>query len=288
LNLPAPRARSSFGPQGRRRRGGNGRRLRWRIPEQAQVVTTLLDARLLPAIESGAMWTTLRRDIIACTACPRLVAHRERVAREKRRQYRDDEYWGRPLPGFGDPRARLLVVGLAPAAHGGNRTGRMFTGDSSGDWLARALHQADFANQTTSTRRDDGLTLRDAYITAAVRCAPPDNKPVPKEFAACRGFLIRELALLRRVSVVVALGRLAFDAYLAARSEMGLAAPKPRPAFAHGAAHPLPDGVTLIASYHPSRQNTQTGRLTRPMLSSVFRSARRALERPRAARRPSR
>ena len=232
------------------------------------------------------MWTKLRRDIIDCTVCPRLVAHRERVAREKRRQFCDDEYWGRPLPGFGDPQARLLIVGLAPAAHGGNRTGRMFTGDSSGDWLARALHGEGFASQPTSTRRDDGLTLRDAFITAAVRCAPPDNKPTPKEFAACRAFLIRELALLRRVRVVVALGKLAFDAYLAARSEMGLEAPRPRPAFAHGAAYALPD-ATLIASYHPSRQNTQTGRLTRPMLSSVFRSARRVLEQRRANRPPT-
>jgi uracil-DNA glycosylase family 4 len=233
------------------------------------------------------MWTRLRREIIDCTACPRLVAHRERVAREKRRQYRGDDYWGRPLPGFGDIQARLLIVGLAPAAHGGNRTGRMFTGDSSGDWLARALHGEGFASQPTSTHRTDGLTLRDAFITAAVRCAPPDNKPTPGEFAACRAFLLRELALLRRVRVVVALGKLAFDAYLVARSEMGLEAVRPRPAFAHGAAYALPDGVTFIASYHPSRQNTQTGRLTRLMLSTVFRSARRALDRRRAAHAPS-
>ncbi len=230
------------------------------------------------------MWTKLRREIIDCTACPRLVAHRERVAREKRRQFCDDEYWGRPLPGFGDTQARLLIVGLAPAAHGGNRTGRMFTGDSSGDWLARALHGAGFANQPTSTHRDDGLTLRDTFITAAVRCAPPNNKPTPREFVACRAFLIRELELLRRVRVVVTLGKLAFDAYLVARSEMGFEAPKPRPTFGHGAVYALSDGVTLIASYHPSRQNTQTRRLTRPMLSSVFRSARRALNRRRASR----
>lgn len=228
---------------------------------------------------SGPVWTRLQRDIIGCTACPRLVVYRERVAREKRRQYRNDDYWGRPLPGFGDHRARLLIVGLAPAAHGGNRTGRMFTGDSSGLWLARALHGAGFANQPTSTHRNDGFALSGAYITAAARCAPPDNKPTPKEFGACRPFLIRELGLLRRVAVVVALGKIAFDAYLATRAQMGLATPKPRPAFAHQATYALPDGVTLIASYHPSRQNTQTGRLTRAMLSNVFRAARRILDR---------
>jgi uracil-DNA glycosylase family 4 len=227
------------------------------------------------------MWTSLQREVTECAACPRLVAYRERVAQEKRRQYRDEAYWGRPLPAFGDPNARLVIIGLAPAAHGGNRTGRMFTGDSSGLWLARALHQAGFANQPTSERRDDGFTLHDALITAAVRCAPPDNKPTPGEFATCRGFLIRELRLLRRLTVVVALGKLAFDAYLTARSDMGLVTPRPRPAFGHGAAYALPDGLTLIASYHPSRQNTQTGRLTRPMLSSVFRSARHVLERRR-------
>jgi uracil-DNA glycosylase family 4 len=230
------------------------------------------------------MWARLQREITDCTACPRLVAYRERVAREKRRQYRDEAYWGRPLPAFGDPSARLLIIGLAPAAHGGNRTGRMFTGDSSGLWLARALHGSGFANQPTSERRDDGLALRDAVITAAVRCAPPDNKPTPQEFATCRSFLIRELALLKQVEVVVALGKLAFEAYLAARAEMALAIPRPRPAFAHGAGYALPDGVTLLASYHPSRQNTQTGRLTAAMLSSVFRSARRALNHRRGRR----
>lgn len=230
------------------------------------------------ALHCLAMWEQLRQEIITCTACPRLVAYRERVAREKRRQFRDEEYWGRPLPGFGDPKARLLIMGLAPAAHGGNRTGRMFTGDSSGDWLARALHGTGFANQPISRSRDDGLRLQDAFITAAVRCAPPDNKPTPREFATCRSHLIRELTLLRRVAVVVALGKLAFDAYLAARAEMGRAVPSPRPAFAHGASYELPEGVTLIASYHPSRQNTQTGRLTAAMLASVFRSARRILD----------
>lgn len=216
------------------------------------------------------MWLRLRRDIVACTACPRLVAHRERVAREKRRQYRNDEYWGRPLPGFGDATARLLIVGLAPAAHGGNRTGRMFTGDSSGLWLARALHRARFANRPDSVHRDDGLTLHDAYITAGVRCAPPDNTPTPGEIATCRPFLIRELHLLRRVRVVVALGRLAFDMYLAARVGAGLAVPTPRPIFGHGVEYTLPEGATLLASYHPSRQNTQTRRLTESMFDAVF------------------
>jgi uracil-DNA glycosylase family 4 len=223
----------------------------------------------------------LHREIIACVACPRLVAYRERVAREKRRQYRDDAYWGRPLPGFGDHRARLAIVGLAPAAHGGNRTGRMFTGDSSGEWLARALHANGFANQPTSSRRDDGLALRDAYITAAARCAPPDNKPTREELATCRPFLVRELASLPTMCVVVALGRIAFDAYLASRADAGLPIPTPRPLFSHGALHPLPGGVTLIASYHPSRQNTQTGRLTAPMLAAIFTSARRIIDTPR-------
>ncbi|MFZ5861235.1 MAG: uracil-DNA glycosylase [Nitrospirota bacterium] len=231
------------------------------------------------------MWINLQREITGCATCPRLVAYRERVATEKRRQYRHETYWGRPLPAFGNPDARLVIIGLAPAAHGGNRTGRMFTGDSSGLWLARALHQSGFANQPTSERRDDGLTLHDALITAAVRCAPPDNKPTPAEFAACRPFLIRELELLKGAAVVVALGKLAFDAYLTARSDMGRSVPKPRPAFGHGAAHAFPDGVTLIASYHPSRQNTQTGRLTAAMLSRVFRSARRVLDQPRGRRR---
>jgi uracil-DNA glycosylase family 4 len=227
------------------------------------------------------MCTRLQDDIIACTRCPRLVAHRERTAIEKRRQYRGDTYWGRPLPGFGDPRARLVIVGLAPAAHGGNRTGRMFTGDSSGEWLARALYESHFSNQPTSTHRDDGLALKDAYITAAVRCAPPENTPTREELAACRPFLVRELASLPKGCVVVALGRIAFDAYLASRADAGLPIPTPRPLFSHGALHPLSDGVTLIASYHPSRQNTQTGRLTAPMLTAIFKSARRIIDTPR-------
>ena len=218
----------------------------------------------------------LARDVTACRSCPRLVAHRERVARTKRRQFRDQTYWGRPLAGFGDPRARLLIVGLAPAAHGGNRTGRMFTGDRSGDWLMRALHRAGFANHPRSVARGDGLRLRDAYITAALRCVPPDNKPTPGELRACRRYLVRERALLGRVRVIVALGRVAFTAVLAAERARGAVLPRPLPRFAHGALARVGD-VMLIASYHPSQQNTQTGRLSAAMLAGVFCRARRCV-----------
>jgi uracil-DNA glycosylase len=215
-------------------------------------------------------------EVIDCRRCPRLVAHRERVARERRRAFRDWEYWGRPLPGFGDPAARLVVIGLAPAAHGGNRTGRVFTGDRSGDWLYATLHRFGFANQPTSTQRDDGLRLTDAWVTAAARCAPPDNKPTPTEFANCRRFLIRELQLLQCVQVVVALGRAAFDAFWAARAAVGHPLPRPRPQFAHAMRYQLGD-VTLIASYHPSQRNTQTGFLTQAMFDRVFVAARELL-----------
>jgi uracil-DNA glycosylase family 4 len=221
--------------------------------------------------------TTLQRQILRCTQCPRLVEYRARVAREKRRQYREWDYWGKPLPSFGDPRARLLVIGLAPAAHGGNRTGRMFTGDQSGDWVYRTLHRFGFANQPTSQHRDDGLRLHDAYITAAARCVPPDNKPSIVELATCRPYLLRELQLLRHVRVVVPLGKIAFDAYLAARRELDLPLPDKRPHFAHEAVTPLPDGVLLVASYHPSRQNTQTGRLTQVMFEAIFARVRQEL-----------
>lgn len=230
---------------------------------------------------SGAVpppaWRQLNEEIVSCRACPRLVAHRERVAREKRRQFRDFEYWGKPLPGFGDPNARVVLVGLAPAAHGGNRTGRMFTGDRSGDWLFDALHRAGFANQPLSRDRDDGLRLADAYITAAARCAPPDNKPRRAEIEQCRGYLVREIRLLQQVRVVVVLGRIGMDAYLAARAAAGLPVPRPKPAFGHGVTHWLGD-VALVASYHPSQQNTQTGRLTRPMFARVFRRVRDLLD----------
>ena len=208
--------------------------------------------------------------VARCRACPRLVAHRERVARERVARFRDWTYWGRPVPGFGDPAARLLVVGLAPAAHGGNRTGRIFTGDESGNWLYRALHAAGFANQPTSVARDDGLRLADAYVAAVARCAPPANRPTPDEIARCRPFLLNELVLLPDVRVVVVLGKVAHDGFLAALAARGDAVPKPRPAVAHGAEHRLPNGLFLLCSYHPSQQNTFTGRLTRPMLDAVF------------------
>jgi uracil-DNA glycosylase family 4 len=222
-------------------------------------------------VEADLSWARLERAIVRCRRCPRLVAHREAVAREKRRQYRDEAYWGRPVPGFGDRRAGLLVVGLAPAAHGGNRTGRVFTGDRSGDWLYAALHSAGFASQPTSTHRDDGLELRRAWVSAAARCAPPDNKPTPGEFALCRDYLVREMALLQpTLRVVVALGGLALDNLLRAWSAAGHPPPRPRPRFGHAAESPLSESVTLLCSYHPSQQNTFTGRLTRAMLEGVF------------------
>ena len=220
----------------------------------------------------------LNQRIAACTACPRLVTYRQAVAEEKRRQYRDWTYWGRPVPGFGDPHARLYVLGLAPAAHGGNRTGRVFTGDRSGDWLYEALHHFGFANQATSQHTDDGLALRDCYIGATVRCAPPDNKPTPEEFEQCRPYVREELRLLRKMRVVVALGKIAFDHYLKACREEGRPRPDPPAAFGHGKIYRLPWNVMLIGSYHPSQQNTFTGKLTRPMFHSVFRMAREAIE----------
>ena len=221
----------------------------------------------------GALQTT----IVGCTRCPRLVAHRQAVAVKKRRMYMDWEYWGKPVPSFGDPNARLLIVGLAPAAHGANRTGRMFTGDRSGDLLYSTLHAYGFASAPESRRSDDGLTLRDAYITAVLRCAPPGNKPLRDEAANCKPYLLEELSLLTQVRVVVALGKIAFDAFLATFGERGLAMPSPRPRFGHGAASTLTDGTQLIASYHPSQQNTQTGRLTPSMFEDIFRTARRLL-----------
>jgi uracil-DNA glycosylase family 4 len=199
------------------------------------------------------------------------------VALEKRRAFRAWEYWGKPVPGFGVPNARLLVIGLAPAAHGGNRTGRIFTGDRSGDWLYAALHRFGFANQPASTHRGDGLQLIRTYVTAAARCAPPDNKPTPEEFETCRSYLERELRLQERVRVVVALGRSAFDAYLHARRVLGQPVPRPRPRFAHAACHDL-GKLTLLGSYHPSQRNTQTGLLTPAMFDRVFATARRIID----------
>jgi uracil-DNA glycosylase len=218
--------------------------------------------------------SSLQRHLVRCSECPRLVEHRERIAVEKVKRYREWDYWGKPVPSFGDPEARLLIIGLAPAAHGGNRTGRIFTGDRSGDWLYGALHQAGFANQPTSVHKDDGLALHDCFITAAVHCAPPDNKPLPEEFASCRPYLLQELTLLKQVRVVVALGQIAFTAYLAARRHLSLPLPSPIPYFGHGATSTLPYGVTLIGSYHPSQQNTFTGRLTREMFQAIFDQAR--------------
>lgn len=208
-------------------------------------------------------------DVVGCRACPRLVAWREKVARDKVARFQGDEYWGRPIPGFGDPRARLLILGLAPAAHGGNRTGRVFTGDRSGDWLFAALWRAGYANQPTSTDRDDGLVLSGAYVTAAVRCAPPANRPSPDERDRCRPYIERETALMD-VAVVVALGRFAWDVAWAVFSP-GV---RPRPAFGHLAEAVLPGDRTLLGSFHPSQQNTFTGRLTVPMFDAVFARAR--------------
>ena len=221
----------------------------------------------------------VNRVVVRCRKCPRLVAWRAEAAANPPRRYHGSTYWGKPLPGFGDGAARLLIMGLAPAAHGGNRTGRMFTGDRSGDWLYRALHEYGFANQAASVDRDDGLDLMDCYISAAVRCAPPANKPIPVEFHNCRGYLVRELGLLRRLRVVVALGKIAFDSYLKAAAEAGQPLPRPRPKFGHGSRHELGDGLTLLGSYHPSQQNTFTGRLTVPMFHDVFRHARALLGR---------
>jgi uracil-DNA glycosylase family 4 len=225
--------------------------------------------------------------LVACRRCPRLVAWRQRVAREKRAAYRGEEYWGRPVPGFGDAQARLLVCGLAPAAHGGNRTGRVFTGDRSGDWLFGALHRAGFANQPHSTHRGDGLALRDCYITACVRCAPPANRPTPRERDRCLAFLAEELRLLPRVRVIVCLGGFAWDGVLRALRDLGHR-PGRKPRFGHGAEAGV-GPFTLVGGYHPSQQNTFTGRLTEPMLDAVFAQARslaghegRADERPAA------
>jgi uracil-DNA glycosylase len=219
----------------------------------------------------------LTRDVIACERCPRLREYDALIAIEKRRAYRDQEYWGRPVPPFGIPTARLWIVGLAPGAHGANRTGRMFTGDKSGEWLYRALYETGFASQPNSDSRDDGLKLIDAYISGAVRCAPPDNKPSLDEFRNCRPYLDREYDLLKP-RVVVALGRIAFDAYLSLLRDRALIERRSSFAFGHGVEHTLPNGIALISSYHPSQQNTSTGKLTREMLRAVFSRAQRLMK----------
>jgi uracil-DNA glycosylase len=216
----------------------------------------------------------LNAEVIACTRCPRLVAYREMIAREKRRAYRDHDYWGKPVPGFGDPNARVLVLGLAPGAHGSNRTGRPFTGDASGKFMYPVLYEVGFANQPTAVDRNDGLQLTDLYITAAARCAPPDNKPLPQELANCAPYLEREFAGLNRVRVIVALGRIGFEAYLNHLVRRKTIASKREYEFRHGAEYAMPDGRVLLASYHPSNQNTQTGKLTKEMFQRIFKRAR--------------
>lgn len=220
----------------------------------------------------------LNQEIIACTRCARLIAHCRKVGREKRRAYRDWDYWARPVPSFGDPGARLLILGLAPGAHGSNRTGRPFTGDGSGNFLYPVLHKAGFASQPNATHREDGLRLLDAYITAAVRCAPPGNKPTPEEIGACAPYLDREFAALSSVKVIVVLGKIAFDAYLNYLKRRGKLAHKSGFVFGHGKTYKLPDGETLLCSYHPSLQNTLTGKLTEKMFLDIFRKAARLIQ----------
>ena len=223
----------------------------------------------------------LHQTIADCTLCPRLTTYRRAIAAAKVKRFQEWDYWGRPVPGFGDSCARLYIIGLAPAAHGGNRTGRVFTGDRSGDWLYEALFQFGFANQAESTHRGDGLRLTDCYVAAAVRCAPPENKPSKEEFETCRPYMLAELRLLKRITVVVALGKIAFDAYLKASRALGRAVSTPAPKFGHGSIWSTPGGITLLGSFHPSQQNTFTGKLTRPMFHSVFQRARQLLDGPR-------
>jgi uracil-DNA glycosylase family 4 len=218
------------------------------------------------------LWV-LNAEVINCTRCSRLVAYRERIAREKRRAYRDWDYWGKPVPGFGDANARVLVLGLAPGAHGSNRTGRPFTGDASGSFMYPVLHETGFANQSSATDRKDGLVLTNLYITAAARCAPPDNKPLPEELANCASYLERELEGLKNLRVIVALGRIGFEAYLNYLKRRKLIAGKQDYPFGHGAEYLVPDGRVLLASYHPSNQNTQTGKLTETMFRKIFKRA---------------
>jgi uracil-DNA glycosylase family 4 len=222
--------------------------------------------------------TQLHKEVIACTRCPRLITYCQKIGREKRRAYMDWEYWAKPVPGWGDPDARVLILGLAPGAHGSNRTGRPFTGDGSGYFMYPVLYKAGFASQPTATHRDDGLQLKDAYITAAVRCAPPQNKPTPEEIANCSQHLDRELALLKNVKIVVVLGKIGFDAYLNYLKRRGLLTSKSAFTFAHNVEYDLPDGRILLCSYHPSMQNTLTGKLTEKMFLDVFKKARKLLD----------
>jgi uracil-DNA glycosylase family 4 len=214
--------------------------------------------------------TVLNEEIVACRRCERLVQYREQIGIEKRRAYRDHEYWAKPVPSFGEAQARVLILGLAPGAHGSNRTGRPFTGDKSGDFMYPVLYKTGFASQPTAVNREDGLRLIDCFITSAIRCAPPDNKPMPEEIAACAPFLDREIAALKKLRVVVALGKIGFDAYLAHLQRIGIAVRKADYLFGHGVEYEMPNGVILMASYHPSNQNTATGKLTTKMFEQVF------------------
>ena len=223
--------------------------------------------------------SVLNHEVIGCRKCARLVEYREHIGVEKRRAYRDHEYWAKPVPGFGDPLARVLILGLAPGAHGSNRTGRPFTGDKSGEFMYPILYKVGFASQPTAIDRNDGLKLIDCYITAAVRCAPPDNKPLPSEIANCAPYLDREIVALSRLKVVVALGKIGFDAYLAHLRRSGFAFRNAEYPFGHAVQYQAPNGITLIGSYHPSNQNTATGKLTAPMFESVFRTAKKIASR---------
>lgn len=238
------------------------------------------DARKTPNSQAGdpnvdvPRWlAVLNQEVISCTRCPRLVAYRQEVARVKRRAYLDWEYWGKPVPGFGDLAARILLLGLAPGAHGSNRTGRPFTGDASGNFMYPVLYETGFASQPSASDRNDGLRLKNIYITAAARCAPPDNKPLPEELANCSEYLDREIAGLKNLKVIVALGKIAFDAYLSHLKRKGLLTRRAEYIFKHSASYEMPDGKVLLASYHPSNQNTQTGKLTRKMFTEIFKQA---------------
>ncbi len=243
------------------------------------MVKSIIDSQARPEIEemkSEIALEKLQETVIRCRKCPRLVGYLQEVSRHKPKRYRDWDYWSKPLPSLGDPDARILIVGLAPAAQGGNRTGRMFTGDRSGEWLFNALYKFGFANQSNSVRRDDGFKLSDCYITATIRCAPPQNKPLPEEIENCRPYFLKELDLLEKIKVIVPLGQIAFTQTLKSLRLKGFEIPPL--SFGHGKVYPLPNGQTIITTYHPSQQNTQTGKLTRPMFHQIFRMARKRLE----------
>lgn len=240
--------------------------------------TSLERTKVKPANNGPTNIAALNQTIIACTLCPRLIAHCKKMGEVKRRAYIEWDYWAKPVPGFGDPNARLLILGLAPGAHGSNRTGRPFTGDGSGNFMYPILHKAGFASQPTATHREDGMQLIDAYITAAVRCAPPDNKPSPEEITNCAPYLDQEFAALKNVKVVVVLGKIAFDAYLNYLKRRGILKSKAGILFGHGETYKMPDGLTLLCSYHPSLQNTLTGKLTEKMFLDVFKKTKKLIE----------